>query len=69
MGGVGVGYPQNAGFLVVIPLVGSISYLYILSSNFRRCVMSKVSCKNFKIFGNFLKFVNFTLSFLTCDLM
>ena len=26
-------------------LVGSISYLYILSSNFRRCVVYKVSCK------------------------
>ena len=26
-------------------LVGSISYLYILSSNFRRCVGCKVSCK------------------------
>ena len=31
----------------VVPtvLVGSISYLYILSSNFRRCVACKVSCK------------------------
>ena len=26
-------------------LVGSISYLYILSSNFRRCVACNVSCK------------------------
>ena len=26
-------------------LVGSISYLYILSNNFRRCVAYKVSCK------------------------
>ena len=26
-------------------LVGSISYLYILSSNFRRCAACKVSCK------------------------
>ena len=26
-------------------LVGSISYLYILSNNFRRCVACKVSCK------------------------
>ena len=26
-------------------LVGSISYLYILSSNFRRCVGYKVACK------------------------
>ena len=31
----------------VVPtvLVGSISYSYILSSNFRRCVVCKVSCK------------------------
>ena len=36
-------------------LVGSISYLYILSSNFRRCVACKVSCKIW-IFGNFLNF-------------
>ena len=37
-------------------LVGSISYLYILSSNFRRCVMCKVSCKisKFKFFAIFL---------------
>ena len=42
----------------VVPtvLVGSISYLYMLSSNFRRCVACKVSCKIW-IFGNFLKFV------------
>ena len=33
-------------------LVGSISYLYILSSNFRRCVVYKGSCK-ISIFGNF----------------
>ena len=47
----------------VVPtvLVGSISYLYILSSNFRRCVACKVSCKIW-IFGNFLKFVTLTLS-------
>ena len=42
-------------------LVGSISYLYILSSNFRRCVVCKVSCKIW-IFGNFFKFVTLTLS-------
>ena len=44
-------------------LVGSISYLCILSSNFRWCVACKVSCKNFKIwsFGNFLNFVTLTL--------
>ena len=31
----------------VVPtvLVGSISYLYILSSNFRKCAVCKVSCK------------------------
>ena len=29
-------------------LVGSISYLYILSSNFRRCVVCKVLCKILK---------------------
>ena len=39
-------------------LVGSISYLYILSSNFRRCVACKIW-----IFGNFLKFVTLTLSY------
>ena len=45
-------------------LVGSISYLYILSSNFRRCVACKVCCKIWKNlnFGNFFKFVTFTLS-------
>ena len=37
-------------------LVGSISYLYILSSNFRRCVACKFS------FGNFLEVVILTLS-------
>ena len=42
-------------------LVGSISYLYILISNFRRCVTCKVSCKIW-IFGSFLKFVTLTLS-------
>ena len=41
-------------------LVGSISYLYILSSNFSRCVACKISCK-IRIFGKFSKFV--TLSF------
>ena len=40
-------------------LVGAISYLYISSSNSRRCVMCKV--QNFKIwiFGNFFKVCNF----------
>ena len=42
-------------------LVGSISYLYILSSNFRRCVACKVYYKIW-IFGNFLKFVTLTWS-------
>ena len=45
-------------------LVGSISYLYILSSNFRRCVACKVSCKisKFEFWGNALKYVTLTLS-------
>ena len=43
-------------------LVGSISYLYILSSDFRRCVACKVSFKIW-IFGNFLKCVTLTLSY------
>ena len=44
----------------VVPtvLVGSIWYLHILSSNFRRCVM----CKENWIFGIFLKFVTLTMS-------
>ena len=42
----------------VVPkvVVGSISYLYILSSNFRRCVACRVSYQ-IRIFGNFLKLV------------
>ena len=44
-------------------LVGFISYLYILSSNFRKCVACKVSCKISKFeFGNILNFVSLTLS-------
>ena len=45
-------------------LVGSISYLYILSSNLRRCVMCTVSCKiaKFQFLAIFLKFVTLTLS-------
>ena len=39
-------------------LVGFISYLYILSRNFKRCVAFKVSSK----FSKFLKFVTLTLS-------
>ena len=44
-------------------LVGSISYFYILSSDFR-CVGCNISCKISKIwiFGNFLNFVTLTLS-------
>ena len=43
----------------VVPavLVGSVSYLYILSSNFRRCVTCEVSCKN-KKFEFFAFFFN-----------
>ena len=45
-------------------LVGSISYLCILSSNFRRCVACKVSCKisKFEFLEIFFKFVALTLS-------
>ena len=45
-------------------LVGSISYFYILSSNVRRCVVCKVSCKISKIefFRQFFKFTTLTLS-------
>ena len=42
-------------------LVRSISYSYVLPSNFRRCVTCQVACK-ISIFGNFFKFVTFTLS-------
>ena len=41
-------------------VVGSISYLYILSSNFRRCVACRVSYQ-IRIFGNFLKLVTLPL--------
>ena len=41
--------------------VGSISYLHILSSKFRRCVACNV-CLNVWNFGEFLKFVTWTLS-------
>ena len=44
-----------------IVLFGSISYLYILFSNFSRCVACKVSCKISK-FGNFFKSVTLILS-------
>ena len=45
-------------------LVGSISYLHILSSNFRRCVACNVCFKicKCKILANSLKFVYLTLS-------
>ena len=49
-------------------LVGSISYLYILSSNFRRCVACQVASKIW-IFGIFLKFVTLTLSCFDLGLM
>ena len=42
-------------------LVGSISYLPILWSNFRRCVACKV-CFKIKKFGKLFKFVTLTLS-------
>ena len=44
-------------------LVGSISYLYILSSNFRRCrVLIFLQNNKILIFGKFLKFAILTLS-------
>ena len=45
-------------------LIGSISYLHILSSNFRRCVACNAHFKIQKIwnFGDFFKFVTMTLS-------
>ena len=47
--------------VALIVLVGSISYWYILSSNFRKCVACKVFCKRLKFafLVIFLKFVNF----------
>ena len=47
-------------------LIGFISYLHILSSNFRRCVACNVCFKILKIrnFGKFFKFVTLTLSSL-----
>ena len=45
-------------------LVRSISYLHILSSNFRRCVACKVSCKILKFdFWQFFKICNFDFVF------
>ena len=45
-------------------LIGSISFLHILSSNFRRCVACNVPFQSSKIrnFGEFFKFVTLTLS-------
>ena len=45
-------------------LVGSISYLYFLSSNFRRCVTYNVSCEmlKFEFLANFSKLSTLTLS-------
>ena len=42
-------------------LIGSISYLHILSSNFRRCVACNVCLKNWNL-AEFFKFVTLTLS-------
>ena len=49
-------------------LVGSISYLYILSNNIRRCVVCEVSCK-ISIFGNLFKFVTLLCLVLGWDLI
>ena len=51
-------------FVAPTVLVGSILYLHILSSNFRRCVACKSSCTICKnlYFWYFLKFVTLTLS-------
>ena len=45
-------------------LIGSISYLHILSSNFRRCVAcnARFKIQNFEILANFFKFVTLTLT-------
>ena len=49
-------------------LVGFISYLHILSSNFRRCVVCNARFKILKIwnFGEFFKFVIWLCLLLTC---
>ena len=50
----------------VVPtvLVGSISYLYILSSNFTRCFACKIGCKivKFEFCAIFFKFVTLNLT-------
>ena len=45
-------------------LIGSISYLHILSSNIRECVAcnARFKIQKFEILANFLKFVTLTLS-------
>ena len=50
-----------ASLVCPVALVGSISYLYILSSNFRRCVTCKVYCQILKIctFGSIFKICYF----------
>ena len=45
-------------------LIGSISYLYIFSSKFRRCVECKVSCKILQNFWQFFKICNFVMFWL-----
>ena len=45
-------------------LVGSISYLYILSSNFRRCVACLLQNCKICIFGNLFKICNFDFDFV-----
>ena len=55
----------------VVPTVqaGSISYLYILSSNFRRCVACKVSCKFLRLrFWQFCKICNFDFVLLWLEI-
>ena len=47
-------------------LVGSISYFYILPTNFRRCVACNVSCKIW-IFDNFVRLVTLSCSDLGSD--
>ena len=59
--------PASCGcFVMPAVLVGSISYLYILSGNFRRFVAYNVSCKKFKNlnFGQFFEIFNLVLFWL-----
>ena len=50
-------------------LIGSISYLHILASNFRRCVAcnARFEIQKFCNFGEFLKFVTLTLTSFDLD--